>query len=146
MTRLKISLLAGTTVALLLLPNLAVAEEKAPAQPVASITPELTSGVSVSEIYSDNIYASRTNKISDWFTVINPFANLRLRSDKSEVNVGGNAAIGRYATYHDENYNDYSGYANGRYNFSPMLSMNGGGGYDHLHEARSSPNAPNLVQ
>ena len=141
MTRLKISLLAGTTVALLLLPNLAVAEEKAPAQPVASITPELTSGVSVSEIYSDNIYASRTNKISDWFTVINPFANLRLRSDKSEVNVGGNAAIGRYATYHDENYNDYTGYVNGRYNFSPMLSMNGGGGYDHLHEARSSESA-----
>ena len=139
--RLKISLLAGTTVALLLLPSLAVAEEKAPAQPVASITPELTSGVSVSEIYSDNIYAARTDKVSDWFTVLNPFANLRLHSDKGEVNVGGNAAIGRYATYHDENYNDYSGYANGRYNFSPMLSMNGGGGYDHLHEARSSPNA-----
>jgi len=102
---------------------------------------EFTSGVSVAEQYSDNIFATRTDKISDWITIVDPFANLRLQGDKGEINLGGNASIGRYATHHDENYNDYSTYANGRYNFSPMLSMTGGVAYDHLHEARSSPNA-----
>ena len=74
---------------------------------------------------------SRTDKKSDWIFLVNPFANLKLRGEKGEVNIGGNAAIGRYATYRDENYNDYGAYANGRYNFSPMLSVSAGTAYDH---------------
>ncbi len=116
-------------------------QPKQSAQQALSNTPELTSGVSLSETYDDNIYATRTDKTADWITAVNPFANLRLRSDKGEVNVGGNASIGRYATYGNENYNDYSVYTNGRYNFSPMLSVTGGAAYDHQHESRSSPDA-----
>lgn len=117
-----------------------------PTQPQSGVVtpsnePELTSGISLSEIYDDNIYAARTSKTSDWISVLNPFANLRLRGDKGEVNVGGEASIGRYASHADENYDDYSVYGNGRYNFSPMLSLNGGVAYDHQHESRSSPDA-----
>lgn len=101
----------------------------------------MISGVSLTEEYSDNIYAARTDKISDWITVVNPFANLRFSGEKGEFNVGGNAAFGRYATYRDENYNDYSVNANGRYNFSPMLSLSAGTAYEHQHESRSSPDA-----
>ncbi len=116
-------------------------QPKQTARPAPSNTPELNSGVSLSEIYDDNIFATRTDKTSDWITIINPFANLRLRGEKGEVNLGGSASIGRYATYSDENYNDYSVYTNGRYNFSPMLSVTGGAAYDHQHESRSSPDA-----
>lgn len=141
MGRLACKLLAGAVAAALLLPQSAFAQQKAPPAAAAPITPEFTSGVSTGEEYLDNIYASRTNKVSDWIWLVNPFANLRLRSEKGEINVGGNAAIGRYAQYKDENYNDYSAYANGRYNFSPMLSLTAGTAYDHQHESRSSPNA-----
>ena len=55
--------------------------------------------------------------------------------------MGGNAALGRYANHTDENFNDFGAYANGRYDFSPMLSLSGGTAFDHLHEPRSSPNA-----
>jgi len=115
--------------------------QKAPPPPAAAVTPEFISGVSTGGEYLDNIYATRTNKVSDWIWLINPFANLKLRSEKGEVNIGGNASIGRYAKYKDEDYSDYSVYANGRYNFSPVLTITGGASYDHQHEARSSPDA-----
>jgi len=141
MHSLRVRLLASVAVAAVVLPASSSAQQ-APQPPAAiSTEPELTSGVSVGEEYNDNIYATRTSKISDWITVINPFANLRFRGEKGEFNVGGNAAIGRYATYGNENYNDYSVYARGRYDPSSMLSLSGGTGYDHQHEARSSPNA-----
>ena len=125
-----------------MLPQAGYAAPKA-AQPVASsvITPDFTSGVSTGGEYLDNIYAARTSKVSDWIWLVNPFANLKLSSDKGEINIGGNASIGRYAKYKDENYSDYSVYANGRYNVSPMLTLTGGGAYDHKHESRSSPDA-----
>lgn len=111
-------------------------------QPAAlPLGPEFTSGISVSQQYLDNIYATRTDKTADWITQISPYANLLLRGEKGQLNIGGNADIGRYAQYTDENYNDYRVYTDGRYNFSPMLSVSGGAGYDHLHEARSSPDA-----
>ncbi len=141
MGNLARKLLAGTVVVACVLPQAGYAEQKAQPSAAASITPELTSGISIGELYSDNIYAARTDKKSDWILLINPFANLKLRSEKGEMNVGGTAAIGRYATYGDENYSDYGAYANGRYNFSPMLSLSAGTAYDHQHESRSSPNA-----
>jgi hypothetical protein len=141
MGRLACKLLAGAVLLACVFPDAAIAQQKAPQAATAPIAPEFTSGISTGGEYLDNIYATRTNKISDWIWLINPFANLRLRSEKGEINVGGNARLGRYAQYKDENYNDYSVYANGRYNFSPMLSLSAGTSYDHQHEARSSPNA-----
>jgi opacity protein-like surface antigen len=141
MSRLAFKLLAGIALAALIPPQMALAQQKAPPAAIPAITPELTSGISVGEEYLDNVYAARTDKKTDWITLINPFANLRFRGDKGEFNIGGNATIGRYGHFTDENYDDYSAYANGRYNFSPALSFNGGTGYDHLHEARSSPNS-----
>jgi hypothetical protein len=142
MSRLVCKLAAGAAVAAFMLPQLGFAEQKAAQPPAPSpITPKFTSGVSVGEEYLDNIYAARTNKVSDWIWIVNPFANLRLRGENGEINVGGNATIGRYATHKDENYSDYSAYANGRYNFSPALSLSGGAAYDHQHESRSSPDA-----
>jgi hypothetical protein len=141
MGRLASKLLAGAALVACVLPDTAFAQQKAPPAAATPVTPEFTSGISAGEQYLDNIYAARTNKVSDWIFTVNPFANLRLRSANGEFNVGGNASLGRYATHSDENYNDYGVYANGRYNFSPMLSLSAGTAYDHQHESRSSPNA-----
>ena len=142
MARTVVNLLAVTAVTLLSLDRLAFAQQqKTQVAPSTSWVPEFTSGILVSDVYDDNIYATPTDKVPDQIRLINPFANLRFRGDKGEVNLGGNAAIGRYATHTNENYDDYSLYGNGRYNFSPMLSMTAGTGYDHLHEPRSSPDA-----
>jgi hypothetical protein len=141
MPRTLLTLLTGISIATLVFSSSALAEQKLLQPAPSSTMPELTSGISVSRIYDDNIYATRTAKTPDRITVVNPFANLRLRGDKGEINFGGDAAIGRYSTYGNENYNDYSVYTNGRYNFSPMLTLTGGGAYDHEHESRSSPDA-----
>jgi hypothetical protein len=141
MGRLASKLLAGAALVACVLPDTAFAQQKAPPAAATPVTPEFTSSISAGEQYLDNIYAARTNKVSDWIFTVNPFANLRLRSANGEFNVGGNASLGRYATHSDENYNDYGVYANGRYNFSPMLSLSAGTAYDHQHESRSSPNA-----
>ncbi len=141
MSHLTSKFLGAAAFAALMLPQIGYAQQKTPQPVAAPVTPELTSGVSVGEEYSDNIYAARTDKKSDWITVIDPWANLRLYGEKGEFNIGGNATIGRYANHTDENYDDYGVHANGRYNFSPMLTFSGGTAFDHLHEARSSPNA-----
>ena len=119
-----------------------------PAWPIAtppaagqSVVPEFTSGVGLSQIYDDNIYAARTAKISDWITEVSPYANLRLTGDKGQVNVGGRADLGYFAQHPTEDYNDVRLYTDGRYNYSPILTFTGGTGFDHLHELRSSPNA-----
>ena len=136
----RVKLLSGVAVAALALSSPALAQgRQQPALP--SWLPEVTSGISVTEQYDDNIYATRTSKVPDWITLISPFANLRFRGDKGEFNLGGNATIGRYASHSDEDFNDFSLYGNGRYTISPMLSVSGGTAYDHLHESRSSPNA-----
>lgn len=137
----RLYLLSAVAAVAFSLPYAAFSQQKAPQTATPSVAPELTSGVSTTEEYSDNIYAARTDKVSDWITVLNPYANLRFKNENGEANIGGNAVLGRYAQYHDENYDDYGVYANGRYNFSPMLSLSGGAAYDHLHESRSSPNA-----
>ena len=67
--------------------------------PPPAVTPEVTSGVNFSEIYSDNIYATRTAKTSDWISVLSPYLNLALKNDKGQINIGGDADIGRYAQY-----------------------------------------------
>lgn len=119
-----------------------------PASPTAArpitgqaIVPEFTSGIGVSEVYDDNIYATRTAKISDWITEVSPYANLRLTGDKGQVNIGGRADLGYFAQHPTEDYNDYRLYTDGRYNYSSILTFTGGTGFDHLHELRSSPNA-----
>ena len=93
--RLALRLMGGVAAAAVLLPHSVSAEPKNPQSRNASTTPELTTGVSISEEYSDNIYASRTDKAFDWITVVNPFANLRFQGANGAANVGGNAALGR---------------------------------------------------
>lgn len=143
---LKQNLLLGASLAALGSFDAASAQQvkSASIQKVAAVPyviPELTSGIALSETYSDNIYATRTAKTTDWITQVSPFLNLKLKGAKGEANIGGRADIGRYAQFSTENYNDYWLYTDGRYEYSPMLTITGGAGYDHLHELRSSPNA-----
>lgn len=118
----KQKLLLGVSLAALTAISTASAQpvQSMPAQKVAAvpyITPELTSGIALSEIYSDNIYAARTAKTSDWITQVSPFLNLNLKGQKGEANIGGRADIGRYAQFSTEDYNDYWLYADGRYDY-----------------------------
>lgn len=128
-------------------PNVALsAPNVAVSTPGVGWGPELTSGISVSDTYDDNIYASPTNKVADQILMINPFANMRFSNANGQLDLGGNAALGRYATFFDENYNDYTVYAKGRYNLLPMLTVTAGASYSFLHEPRYSPDyQPGIV-
>jgi opacity protein-like surface antigen len=114
--------------------------------PSVALGPVLTSGLSLADVYDDNIYASPTNKVGDQIFLINPFANMRFSDANGQLDLGGNAGIGRYKTYFDENYNDYTIYARGRYNVLPILTLTAGASYAFLHEPRSSPDyQPGIV-
>jgi hypothetical protein len=64
---------------------------------------ELTPGISVSEVYDDNIYLRSTNEKSDYITAVSPWLSLNVLSEK-------NSLVLRYAPtfvwYDDENQND----------------------------------------
>lgn len=107
--------------------------------PGVALGPVITSGISVSDTFDDNIYASPTNKVADQILMVNPFGNIRFSDSNGQLDLGGNAALGRYANYFDENYNDYTIYAKGRYNVLPMLTVTAGASYSFLHEPRYSP-------
>ena len=138
---LKDHLLSGLALGAAMWPLAGHTEPATPAATAPIFAPELTSGITFTEEHSDNIFATRTHKLPDWISVVAPFANLRFRGSNGHLNVGASAAIGRYATYTSEDYNDYRVYGDGRYNISPSLTLFGGSSYERRHEDRSSPDA-----
>lgn len=99
------------------------------------IDPRLT----ISELYSDNVFATRNDKVDDFVTVISP--SLRIESDWTEhrLNLYGSADIGRYRDRGSEDYDDWRIGTDGRFDFSPDANLFAGARFTHDHEPRESP-------
>ena len=106
------------------------------------LLPELT----VSGMYDDNIYATRTDTVGD--RILHLFPSLELKSNWSKHNFGLNlgADIARYDKYTDEDFEDYWGSANGRYDVTEALNLFGGISYSREHEERGSPEDQNGIE
>ncbi len=101
------------------------------------IWPQLT----VSELYNDNIYATKHRKQSDWITVMSP--DVRIESNWSRhymmVDVGGQG--GMYAAKSDENYLDAHISAQGRLDVQRESFMTARIAFRREHEERGAPDS-----
>lgn len=118
--------------------GLAYGQDNASA-PGTGLTDRLSAGISVGEIYNDNVYATRADRKSDWITTIAPYLGLQFGDNEASINVGASAEQGVYSEYSDEDYLDYRFYANGRFLLTPELLLFTSVSQAHNHEDRSSP-------
>jgi opacity protein-like surface antigen len=95
--------------------------------------------VVVSEVYDDNIFATRDNTVDDLITVLSPSITLRSAWDEHAAQFRAGADVARYSDNPSEDYEDYWASADGRYDFSTDTNVFGGGSYAYYHESRESP-------
>ena len=89
--------------------------------------------------YNDNIYATDSDRESDWIMLVNP--EVDVRSDWSRHSLGLNAALltGFYTSNSDENWLDGQIFLDGRVDVQRESFFKIGAGFERLHEERGSP-------
>ena len=97
--------------------------------------------VQVASFYDDNIYATRTGKVSDWAGTVSP--NLALQSNwaRNSLYAEAGADLTGYWSHGSENTADWHTLAEGRIDVAPKTHILIGGLALHEHEDRSSPDA-----
>ena len=103
------------------------------------LLPELT----VSGVYDDNIFATRTETKSDHILHMIPSLELTSHWSKHAFGLNLGADIARYDKYSNENFEDYWVSADGRYDFAEPFNLFGGISYSREHEERGSPDDQN---
>ena len=93
----------------------------------------------ISEAYSDNIFSTRNNKVTDFITTFAPSLGYTHDGEKLDFSIGGSAEIGRYARTPSENYEDYRVYFNGKAQLAPGARLITSASHARNHEERSSP-------
>lgn len=96
-------------------------------------------GISISEIYDDNIFATRNNKESDFITLISPYLSAENSGEDATFRLDAGASIARFESNETEDYQDYWGGMELRSKAGSALEVFGGGRISRLHEDRSSP-------
>ena len=90
---------------------------------------------------NSNLYATNDNEIDDLIALLRP--SLILKSDWSNhaLEIGSTGESAYYSDKTDEDYSDYSLFADGRVDIMRGSNVAGGFSYDQLHEDRGSPDA-----
>lgn len=93
----------------------------------------------VSETYDDNIYATHTNQIDDWITILKPRARLESNWNvhSMKLDIGGN--IGFHEHDSSEDYGDYYLADRSRFDVAHGTALTADVLYRHSHEDRGSP-------
>jgi len=103
----------------------------------------LNPDVEIKETYNSNIYVTTTHAQEDYFTTISPFVSLNSGWNTHSLGLSVGGDINRYANHPTEDNDNYSVSANGRLDILEGMYAKASGGYQLLHEPRSSPNAAN---
>jgi hypothetical protein len=93
----------------------------------------------VGEVFDDNIFRNETDKKGDLITEIAPRLTLASDWNRHALSFQADANIGKHIFNPDEDYEDYALRSNGRLDITHSASLDGGIGFEHLHEDRSSP-------
>lgn len=91
------------------------------------------------ESFNSNIFAAAADEKSDFITSIEPSLDLRSNWNNHALNLHADSRVVRYMDYDDENFNDYTLSADGRFDVLRDFRLLGGAGYQVRHEPRSSP-------
>lgn len=99
------------------------------------LLPKLESEVT----FNSNVYATRDNVKSDFFTTIRPELALRSRFSQHDLSFRMMAEKYIYRTYKNDNHLDFQTDVNGRYDVQPGTELTLFSQYFSRHEDRSSP-------
>jgi hypothetical protein len=99
--------------------------------------------LNLSEEYDDNVFRDETDEKTDFITSVQPGVNIRSDWNLHEVQFRALGNLGYYADNTDENYQDYSVSASGRYDITYETFLNALVRFDELHEDRGSPDDVN---
>lgn len=107
-----------------------------------SSRPLVTASMIVNQYYTDNVFYSRPfwtePRRDDWVTVYLPSLNYRFENTLRDINLGGAAELGRYATYSTQDYDDFYFYANGIHRIDSSTRAVWGTRVAREHEPRNS--------
>jgi hypothetical protein len=100
----------------------------------------------ISDSYDSNVMSSDTDEISDH--IINIDLDGMFKSDWKlhSLNFGGNVKSAQYVEYSDENFNDVTLKADGRYDVSSEFNLTAGTNLLFGHEDRGSPDDANGLE
>jgi len=113
------------------------------AQPVKLGVFNVNAGVSASRVYSDNVFSTESNEISDQSNLFSGFVRLESDLEKHKLDIYGGGTVGRYRDQDNEEYEDYFIGADGRFDLNEQHYLFGGFEHAREHEERSSPDDVN---
>ncbi|NDF12951.1 MAG: hypothetical protein EB060_09100 [Proteobacteria bacterium] len=96
--------------------------------------------ISTAETYDDNIFATKDNRVSDFYTLVKPGVVLRSDWSRHELSFSAIGDLVRYSQNTGENFDNYTLFGGGRIDITgkSYLSMNAT--HQVLHEGRGEPN------
>ncbi len=103
----------------------------------------LDAGAAVSQGYTDNVYATRNDKVGDGVTIFTPEVSLTTENLPVDLELFGSAEIGRYWDETSEDYEDFNFGLDTTYRFNPQSAVFGGASFGRDHEERDSPDDVN---
>ncbi len=92
-------------------------------------------------IYDNNIFATRSNTVSDHLLLISPSLDIQSNWDRHQLNFSSSADLARYDDRDTEDYDDFRMGTSGRYDFSQFNNVFAGFNYRQGHESRASPDS-----
>ncbi len=102
---------------------------------------EIKAGVKVSETYTDNVFASETNKKSDIITSVAPDITVTSTWSRHQLRLRGSLDTRFHAQESDENATDWALGADGRIDITRNTTLALDAGYRREHEERGEPDA-----
>lgn len=98
--------------------------------------------ISLTELYDDNIYATRIREVEDWVTIISPTISVKSDWAKHSLKFWAGADADIYRSNTNENVVDHWFEGEGRYDISDKTNVYAGAGISRNHEDRSSLDDP----
>lgn len=117
------------------------ARAAAPGLPVGSF--RLHPSLVVSEVWDDNIFATRSGEVEDFVTHVTPSFELRSDWDRHGLSLDGGADLSRYGDHDSEDTDDAWVGSEGHLDLDADTLLFGGGRFARAHEDRASPDEVN---
>lgn len=98
--------------------------------------------LSIKQLYDNNVFRTDRHTRSDWITLASPQLKVDSTWARHSLRLRAGAESGSYWEYDDEDYLDYWGSGEARFDLNGHTDLFGGLGFSYEHEGRDSPDSP----
>jgi len=96
-------------------------------------------GITVEEVYEDNIFRTPNNEQSDFITEVKPEIRVTTDWNLHQIELRASGDLGYYADNDSEDYEDYTAVISGRYDITYETYIDGQLRRERRHQRRDSP-------